>query len=67
MKEVELNFIIDKDGKIQVEPKGTEGSECLDLMAFLDRIPGFEVLETITNDDMKKKKVVRNTNQRISN
>ena len=38
-KEVELNIHIDKNGKVVVEPKGTSGKECLDLMKFLDKIP----------------------------
>ena len=42
-KEVELNIKIGKDGKVVVEPKGTSGKECLDLMKFLDKIPGFSV------------------------
>ena len=37
-KEVELNIKIDKTGKVTVEPKGTSGKECLDLMKFLDII-----------------------------
>ena len=52
-KEVELNIKIDKNGKITVEPKGTSGKECLDLMKFLDKIPGFEVKETTSNKDMR--------------
>lgn len=52
-KEVELNIKIDKNGKITVEPKGTSGKECLDLMKFLDKIPGFEVKETTPNKDMR--------------
>jgi acetyl-CoA C-acetyltransferase len=41
-KEVELNIHIDKNGKVVVEPKGTSGKECLDLMKFLDKIPGLK-------------------------
>jgi hypothetical protein len=51
-KEVELNIKIGKDGKVVVEPKGTSGTECLDLMKFLDKIPGFVVKETTPNKDM---------------
>jgi hypothetical protein len=51
-KEVELNIKIGKDGKVVVEPKGTSGNECLDLMKFLDKIPGFSVKETTPNKDM---------------
>ena len=40
MKKVELIFEIDKSGKILVTPKGTQGKECLELMAFLDKIEG---------------------------
>jgi hypothetical protein len=53
-KEVELNIHIDKNGKVVVEPKGTSGKECLDLMKFLDKIPGFTVKETTPNEDMKR-------------
>ena len=57
-KEVELNIKIGKDGKITVEPKGTSGKECLDLMKFLDKIPGFTVKETTPNEDMKRNVIV---------
>ena len=53
-KEVELNIKISKDGKVTVEPKGTSGAECLDLMKFLDKIPGFVVKETTPNRDMNE-------------
>lgn len=53
-KEVELNITIGKDGKITVEPKGTEGKECLDLMKFLEKIEGLKVVETVPNKDMQK-------------
>lgn len=52
-KEVELNIKIGKDGKVTVEPKGTSGAECLDLMKFLDKIPGFTVKEISPNKDMQ--------------
>jgi len=52
-KEVELNIKISKDGKVTVEPKGTTGSECLDLMKFLDKIPGFTIKETTPNKYMQ--------------
>ena len=52
-KEVELNIKIGKDGKVSVEPKGTSGKECLDLMKFLDKIPGFVIKEITPNKDMK--------------
>jgi hypothetical protein len=55
-KEVELNIQIDKNGKVVVEPKGTSGKECLDLMKFLDKIPGFVIKETTPNKDMKDMK-----------
>ncbi len=37
-----------------MEPKGTEGKECLDLMKFLDKIEGLKVIETTANKDMQK-------------
>jgi hypothetical protein len=51
-KKVELEIEIGPDGKITVTPKGTVGKECLDLMAFLDKIDDFNVIETIANEDM---------------
>ena len=53
-KEVELNIKIAKDGK-----------ECLDLMKFLDKIPGFEVKETKPNKDMEDdyKEIVNQENK----
>lgn len=56
-KEVELIIEIDKQGNVVVTPKGTQGKECLDLMKFLDKIQGFEVKETIANEDMEKKTI----------
>lgn len=53
-KKVELIIEIDERGKIKVTPKGTVGTECLELMAFLDKIEDFEVIETIANEDMGK-------------
>jgi len=54
-KKVELIIEIGADGKITVTPKGTVGKECLDLMSFLDKIEGLNVLETTHNEDMNKK------------
>jgi hypothetical protein len=51
-KEVELNITIDKDGKVIVTPKGTQGKECLELMKFLDKIPGLNVVSTTPNADL---------------
>ncbi len=61
-KEVELYIKIGKDGKVSVEPKGTSGTECLDLMKFLDKIPGFVVKETTPNKDMQEQ-IKENTTQ----
>lgn len=57
-KEVELEIKISATGKVEVVPKGTSGKECLDLMKFLDKIPGFTVKETTPNDDMKRNESV---------
>ena len=54
-KKVELIIEINEQGKITVTPKGTVGKECLELMAFLDKIEDFEIIETIANEDMGKK------------
>ncbi len=62
-KEVELNIKIDKNGKVFIEPKGTQGKECLDLMKFLDKIQGINVVETKSNKDMDVKSVSSNQHQ----
>lgn len=54
-KKVELTIEVDKEGNIKVTPKGTVGTECLDLMKFLDKIEGITVVELIPNEDMKAK------------
>lgn len=59
-KEIELKITINTDGKIFVEPKGTKGEECLEIMKFLDKIEGFEVLETTPNKDMKNSQFISN-------
>lgn len=53
-KKVELIIEIDSKGKITVTPKGTSGPECLELLAFLDKIDDLIVTETIHNEDMTK-------------
>jgi len=58
-KKVELHIEIDKNGQIHVKPEGTEGPECLKLMEFLDKIPGFNVIETHKEDDYYKKSAVK--------
>lgn len=55
-KEIELNIVISKEGKVTVTPKGTVGNECLDILRFLDKIEGFEVKETVKMEDMKLNK-----------
>jgi len=52
-KEIELNIVISKEGKVTVTPKGTVGNECLEILKFLDKIEGFEVKETVKMEDMK--------------
>jgi len=49
-KEVSLKISIDKNGKVVVTPENTEGAECLDLMKFLDKIPGLNITTTPTKD-----------------
>ena len=64
-KEVTLEVKIDEKGEIHVVPKGTQGAECLNLMSFLDKIKGMNVVETTPNDDMKEKKVQQVGKQKL--
>lgn len=64
-KPVELHIELDEKAELHVVPKGTEGAECLDLMAFLEKIPGFTVLESTPNEDMKKKTVQIASKQKV--
>jgi len=66
-KKVELNIEIDKDGKIVCESIGTSGPECLDLMSFIDKIPGFAVVDVKRKSEFKDKKVQIATTQTITN
>ena len=51
MKSVKLKVILDEDGNIKVEAEGTEGTECLNLMSFLEMVPGLSTTDTILKDD----------------
>lgn len=60
-KNVKLKVDVGADGKIHVTIDGTEGSECLTQMAFLDNIPGLTVVETkrVDSGEDKKRNVTR--------
>ena len=64
-KPIKLKVDIDKDGKVIVTIEGTEGSECLNHMAFLDNIPGLEVVETQRVDHGDDKNRVVNRVQQV--
>lgn len=66
-KEIELNIVISKDGKVTITPKGTQGKECLEILKFLDKIEGFKVTETVENEDMKKRSVNQEWENYLSN
>lgn len=65
-KKVELIIEVLEDGTINVTPSGTVGKECLELMAFLDKIEGFHVLETVLNDDYQSKQKTSLKNKEIN-
>ena len=52
-KEITLNVRIDKNGQLHVKPDGTQNEECLDIMEFLQHIPGVSVVETQRIDTEK--------------
>lgn len=57
-KQIDLRVEIDETGeKIKVTINGTQGSECLDVMSFLENIDSFLTEETISTDDMQTKEV----------
>lgn len=66
-KKVEILIDIDEEGKVHARPKGTENTECLDLMSFLDKIPGFSVEETqkLPEADRKKVQIVGNQHTQV--
>ena len=66
-KEIELNIVISKEGKVTVTPKGTQGKECLEILKFLDKIEGFQVTETFENEDIKKHSVTQEWENYLSN
>jgi hypothetical protein len=65
-KRASINIVIDEEGNLIAEPSGTEGPECLDLLAFLDSIPGLTVKETVKTEDFKKKKTQTKPKQNVS-
>lgn len=64
-KPIDLLIEIDENGDIKVKVNGTEGTECLDVMAFLDNIESLIVEETISTDDMQTKEVQQVGKQNI--
>ena len=66
-KEVALNFVFGKDGKIHLTPDGTEGPECLELMACIEAINGFHTEETVMHDDAHEKFAKIVNNQKVGN
>jgi len=57
-KQVDLCVEIDETGeKIKVTINGTQGSECLDVMSFLENIESLLTEETVSTDDMQTKEV----------
>lgn len=56
-KPIDLTIEIDEEGNIKVKVNGTEGTECLDVMSFLDNIESLIVEETVSTDDMQTKEV----------
>lgn len=65
-KNVSLKIDVTKDGKIVCESVGTQGTECMDLMAFIDRIPGFNVSEVHRKAEFKDKQVQIANTQTVS-
>lgn len=66
-KRVSINIVIDEEGNIIAEPNGTQGNECLNLMSFLDSIPGLSVVSTEKTDDFKKKSSLTKSTQNVQN
>jgi hypothetical protein len=57
-KSIDLQIEISEDGEnIKVKVNGTEGPECLDVLAFLDSIESLIVEQTVSTDDMQTKDV----------
>jgi hypothetical protein len=64
-KPIDLTIEIDEEGNIKVKVNGTEGTECLDVMSFLDNIESLIVEETVSTDDMQTKEVQQVGKQNI--
>ena len=66
-KKVELIIEIDSKGNILITPKGTVGSECIELMAFLDKIESFKVttVDLPSNQSIPKDISIEKISQKI--
>lgn len=65
-KPIDLEIEIDEEGNIKIKVNGTEGTECLDVMSFLDNIDSFIVEETVSTNDMQTKDVQQVGKQNLS-
>ena len=50
MDKHELNITIDKDGRVHVEVKGSQGKQCMALADMIRDIVGTEQQRTITSE-----------------
>jgi hypothetical protein len=66
-KPVQMIVEIDENGELHIEADGTSGTECVDLLKFLDFVNGLTVVESKKIDDTKSQKVVTTSNQQVKN
>lgn len=64
-KPVQMIVEIDENGELHIEADGTSGTECLDLLKFLDFVNGLTVVESGRTDDSKSQKVQTTGTQHI--
>ncbi len=65
-KQVQMIVEIDENGELHVEAEGTSGTECVDLLKFLDFVKGMTVIDSGKTDDSKNQKIQSTGTQRIN-
>ncbi len=64
-KPVQMIVEIDENGELRVEADGTSGTECVDLLKFLDFVNGLIVTESGKTDDFKNQKIHTTNTQHV--